>query len=67
MLESKILNVHSNSIKDKLKCPNCQSENIMCLKLLMKDGSKKFRCIGCNTSFPNNKKEKIKKIYITYK
>jgi len=37
----------------------------MCLKILMEDGSKKFRCAGCNKSFSNNKKDK--KIGIIYK
>lgn len=62
ILKNKIYEYFQNK---KLKCIDCESENIVCLKILMEDGSKKYRCENCYKIFSDktNCKEKNLIVY----
>jgi len=45
---------------NKLKCPICENESIICLKILMDDNSKIYRCLKCNKKFSNIQKQNDK-------
>lgn len=47
-------------------CLKCKSKSIICLKILMEDNSKKYRCLKCNEQFSNIQKQNSK-IGIIYK
>lgn len=52
---------------NKLKCPICKNVlSIICLKILMDDNSKIYRCLKCNKTF-SNIQEQNDKIEIIYK
>ena len=52
---------------NKLKCPICENVlSIICLKILMDDNSKIYRCLKCNKTF-SNIQEQNDKIEIIYK
>ena len=53
-------------MNNKLKCPICENVFIICLKILMDDNSKIYRCLKCNKKF-SNIQEQNDKIGIIYK
>lgn len=60
------MDIYSYNMDNKLKCPICKNESIICLKILMDDNSKIYRCLKCNKKFSNIQKQNDK-IGIIYK
>ena len=51
---------------NNLKCPICKTKSIICLKILMEDNSKQYKCLKCYEKFSNIQKQNDK-IGIIYK
>ena len=57
------------NMNNRLNCPKCKNESIICLKILMTDNSKRYKCLKCNEIFSDVQKQEdeIKINYIKFR